>query len=58
MMDPANVLVDLDEAAARGIVILGQMLLKHPLAKVGIVPGYVIALAPGDRAFRPANDVK
>jgi hypothetical protein len=58
MMDPADVLVDLDGAAAGGIMILGQMLLKHPLAKVRIVPGDVIALAPGERVCRPTNDVK
>ena len=39
--------IDTLQAAAGQVVLLAQMLLQHPPAEAGLVPGDLLALAPG-----------
>jgi hypothetical protein len=57
-VDPLHLLVDLCKSTAGGIVVLAEMLLEHPLAEPGIVPGDVVSLSPGKRGTGAVEEIK
>jgi hypothetical protein len=49
VMNPIDMPVDYLEPTACGVMILGKVFLKHPLAEFGVVPRNIVRLLPWNR---------